>query len=444
MQLNNTTFSKVLLVIVLFLITTFAIAILGLQDIESRVRKDTANALNVVVETTHETHIIWIKDNKSSVEFTAKNPLMVSLVKQLLDEGMSAKEPRANSALKNLRHYFITSHNTLNHVGFFIITKDNINAASMRDGSLGRKNLITRHYPELLEKAFSGETVFVPPIESDVVFDDGSVRNRPTMFFVTPIMDKAGVRALFALQILPNRSFTRITQAGRIGKTGETYVFNKSGFMLTNSRFVSDLHRIGLITKEQDAILNIRVSDPGANMLNGFKPVLSPSDQALTVMAESAVSGKSGVNVSGYRDYRGQTVFGAWLWNEELGFGVTTEIDEKEALRSYELTKNTVQYIVLIMLSLSVLLALVIYWIEQKASKNLKSAYNELEHKTTELKALQGVVPICSYCKHIRNDEGSWDLLEQYFSDHLDAKFTHGICPSCLAKQKEKIQAEND
>lgn len=51
-----------------------------------------------------------------------------------------------------------------------------------------------------------------------------------------------------------------------------------------------------------------------------------------------------------------------------------------------------------------------------------------------EIKTLQGIIPICSYCHNIRDDDGAWDKVDAYISKHSEAKFSHGICPSCLPK----------
>ena len=55
----------------------------------------------------------------------------------------------------------------------------------------------------------------------------------------------------------------------------------------------------------------------------------------------------------------------------------------------------------------------------------------ELMH---EVKALSGLLPICAWCKRIRDDKGYWNQLEAYISSHSEAEFTHGICPDCLSK----------
>ena len=51
-----------------------------------------------------------------------------------------------------------------------------------------------------------------------------------------------------------------------------------------------------------------------------------------------------------------------------------------------------------------------------------------------EVKTLNGLLPICAWCKRIRDDKGYWNQLEAYISSHTDAEFTHGICPDCLSK----------
>lgn len=47
---------------------------------------------------------------------------------------------------------------------------------------------------------------------------------------------------------------------------------------------------------------------------------------------------------------------------------------------------------------------------------------------------LQGLLPICSCCKKIRNDSSYWERVERCISWHTDAQFSHGICPACLAR----------
>ena len=56
----------------------------------------------------------------------------------------------------------------------------------------------------------------------------------------------------------------------------------------------------------------------------------------------------------------------------------------------------------------------------------------ELEEAISRVRQLQGLLPICAYCKRIRDDQNYWNQVESYIAEHLDVRFSHGICPSCL------------
>jgi GAF domain-containing protein len=59
-----------------------------------------------------------------------------------------------------------------------------------------------------------------------------------------------------------------------------------------------------------------------------------------------------------------------------------------------------------------------------------------------QVKTLSGLLPICAWCKRIRDDKGYWSQVEAYVHEHTGADFTHGICPECLEKQRPKKQPE--
>ena len=65
---------------------------------------------------------------------------------------------------------------------------------------------------------------------------------------------------------------------------------------------------------------------------------------------------------------------------------------------------------------------------------SLAQRVRELEEALTRVRLLQGLLPICSYCKKIRNDQNYWQQVEAYISDHSGAVFSHGICPDCYEK----------
>ncbi len=70
----------------------------------------------------------------------------------------------------------------------------------------------------------------------------------------------------------------------------------------------------------------------------------------------------------------------------------------------------------------------------RRLNKELKNKIEELEKASAEIKSLRGFIPICSNCKKIRDDDGYWEEVSSYISEHSEAKFTHGMCPDCMEK----------
>ena len=67
--------------------------------------------------------------------------------------------------------------------------------------------------------------------------------------------------------------------------------------------------------------------------------------------------------------------------------------------------------------------------------ENLAHRVAELEQAICQIKQLQGLLPICSYCKKIRDDGNYWQQVEDYIGNHSEVKFSHGICPACYEKE---------
>lgn len=66
--------------------------------------------------------------------------------------------------------------------------------------------------------------------------------------------------------------------------------------------------------------------------------------------------------------------------------------------------------------------------------KALELQNAELQSALENVKLLSGLLPICAWCKKIRDDQGYWDAIEHYISQHSEAEFTHGICPECMGQ----------
>jgi tRNA A-37 threonylcarbamoyl transferase component Bud32 len=157
------------------------------------------------------------------------------------------------------------------------------------------------------------------------------------MFVAAPIKDTNGtVVAALGLRMKPEAEFSQIFSVARMGDSGEAYAFDRRGFMLTASRFEPELKQLGLITNTPEAtsVLELELLDPEVDLEAGEQPTKRRIELKKTRMADAATKGHDGVDVRGYRNYRGTKVVGAWAWLPEYGMGVATEVAVAEAFQT--------------------------------------------------------------------------------------------------------------
>lgn len=70
----------------------------------------------------------------------------------------------------------------------------------------------------------------------------------------------------------------------------------------------------------------------------------------------------------------------------------------------------------------------------------LAERVNDLEDALSQVRQLQGLLPICSYCKKVRDDQNYWQRVDTYIADRIDVKFSHGICPECLERVTSELK----
>ncbi|MDX2470422.1 MAG: sensor histidine kinase [SAR324 cluster bacterium] len=375
-----------ILTIVLVLLAT-VMAFGALERIRARSKQDVQDTLKTVLATTQGSFHLWIDHRKDHIthlfNIAAFQQSLVSLAKQseFKDDSAFQKE------LERVKEYLNPIIHDNGDKGFFLISPEMVNIASMGDSNIGKVNLIYEQRRSYLKRVFLGETVFVPPIHLDVSTSGGhysSINQIPTLFVVAPVKNaKNETVAAFALSIDPSKQFNRLAQLGRVGDSGETYAFDSIGILITESRFDDQLRRIGLVKPHGKGFLTIKVTDPGENLLNNLNADQTATSKPLTLMAKAAIAGFDGVNTEGYRDYRGVKVFGAWLWDKELGFGLTTQINQEEAMESYVQTRNTLLMVLALIIFLVVLGNSLLYKLKKNSEASIIEAYEKLEGLVT-------------------------------------------------------------
>ncbi len=171
----------------------------------------------------------------------------------------------------------------------------------------------------------------------------------PTLFVSSPLKDREGVTiGVLALRIDVN-ILSEIVSGYMVGETCESYLVNKDGFMITESRFAKHLKEMGLVKKR--CALELKM--------------VNPETGKLTEGVQQCVSGNNGFNGTGYKDYAGITVLGVWRWLPEFNWGVIVEIDRDEG---YGAAYNLNNIISSVLLVLAFPFVIVAYLIGRKAS----------------------------------------------------------------------------
>ena len=304
------------------------------RAIEDETRRTLSANLGAILNNVHNSIKEWRNDQIWQSHILASNEQLVRHTQSLLKAHAGNEDlsiALAQSSVRNLlkEHLIYKGYR-----GFFLINPDGINIGSTRDHNLGVKNLMLNQ-DGLLASVFKGEDVLSRPMPSDVPLADKQgkiIEGYPTMFVATPIKDKHGsVIAALAFRINPMDTYSEIILRGRTGLSGETYIFDQNGTLLSESRFISQLIAANVLPDNLPSMLQIQVRDPGVNLITNIEIVKNWSEWPLTLMASSAINKGDGENLEGYRDYRGVPVIGVWHWHKAMGIGVTTEIDLDEA-----------------------------------------------------------------------------------------------------------------
>jgi signal transduction histidine kinase len=293
---------------------------------EAEISRRVGSSLETVLNTTREALRTWQERTTVSASFIANSEEIRAAVKEQIHVRRDRQALIRSEALHSLRQILHPYTEQRGYADFAIIAPDGIQIASGLDEFLGQ-NLIAKLSPAVVTDVFAGTAGVGPPFQLPPDPHGGGIRIN--MIVGAPIFDESGqVIAALVFRLDPALEFGSETRAGRPGRTAETYIFDKDGRLLTQSRFEQDVLRL-LPSNRSPQFLELR--DPGGDTTEGFVPHVPRNKQPLTRMVQSAIHGESGTDLNGYRDYRGVPVVGTWTWDEGLGLGLATEMDVSEA-----------------------------------------------------------------------------------------------------------------
>ncbi len=363
----------------------------GMGVIKQEIRGNLKNQLETTLRTVTESIKTWSNERITSVEVSAAHPVVRQNILRLAAKNknrkLNARELLQTPELKVLRENLGRIIRRYGFIGFVLFDPSGYQIGAFLDEAVGHRDIVKRS--DFFQRALSGHSVISTPFASAIPLPqlEGPPRNNwPTMLVATPIWDDSGkVAAVLGFRIRPETHFHQLFTSSRPGDSGETYAFDAKGRMISKSRFEPQLRALGLIADRPDStsILNVEIRDPQGNLLEGYVPGIERAGQPFTLMAQSALNKQTGVNVEGYNDYRGVPVVGAWIWLDNFNFGITHEIDVKEALVSL----TTLRLVVLSIYGLMISAAGFALFQMSRKQKAQQEAYRE--YKRNEETALR-------------------------------------------------------
>lgn len=156
------------------------------------------------------------------------------------------------------------------------------------------------------------------------------------MQVIAPVRNQQGtVLGAVAFSLRPEEEFTGVLSVARPGHSGETFAFDASGLLISQSRFDEALQEWGLLTNSPGATsaLSLELRDPGLDLRHHPVPETPREHWPLIPMVAAALSGTNDVSIVPSPDYRGVPVVGAWRWLPDRRFGVVTKIDADEVFQ---------------------------------------------------------------------------------------------------------------
>jgi PAS domain S-box-containing protein len=408
----------------------------NMEQLELAAREDMRDSFGMVLNSTSKTLHQWFSEQQR--EARAWATLLNNNEIGLWDENDTLKRPVESASSAQLKSYLLPLVNEKDYEGFLIISNNGEVIAS------DHKFWVGLQLSSVIGKKFIKETFAAPDYSAASLpklwqFENGNDQERAMMAVSAAIPGSVNpTDAALVLLIDPEKEFTDIFQRGRIGDSGETYAFNAAGDLISESRFDNDLRKIGLVREDQRGILNIEIRDPGGNMVAGFVPSVDHTEHALTKMAASAIAGHSDIDLEGYNDYRGVPVIGAWSWVEDLGLGITTEMDVAESNESILRVRR--QAITTITFILALLSGITIIFLWSRVNSTRADREREKYVKRTNLileNATDGILTIDDEQKIVRFNPAA-EIIWGYSADEVIGQEITVLIPEYARKDHLK------
>ena len=322
------------------------------RSLEERERDDVAVELEILADAYGDGISKALAQAVADTEYWAGRPEVAAAVEAL---GSAPPETLGTDpAQRELRRILGPFLRSQGYLGYFVIAPSGLNLASSRDRNLGTTNLVALDQRSVFAGVRNGASLVSSPQPTDVPLGSGT-DVEVTMFSLAPIGTGAGPLPVFTLRLDPAVVFSPGIEDPGFAESGEVYVVNQLGQMLSASSYQAELLAAGRISSPGAEALGMPVAVPGADPHPG-SPVTV--DEGFTEAAVGIADGRSGSDASGYLGYTGVDVVGAWQWLPDFGIGVVAEQPSDQALSRAVDSQRAVDVLAGVALALLMLAAL--------------------------------------------------------------------------------------
>ena len=331
--------NNVILLLVFFtLLPIILLKIVAYPRIQSDLESVIMDNLEVIGHKQAELVSTWMRERMKDVIVIAENPFI----------SQGANITKHDEAYNDIVRYLERIVSEYGYKGAFVSNDKGLVTVATSEEGAGRDISTT----DFFRNAIQGKTFATSVIPSKVPlineFEEKEV-GLPTMFISTPLKNKADVIVGVVVLRVHVGILSNLMQSYKFGDTGETYLVNREGYMLTESRFTKHLKKIGKVKKR--SALEVQLLDPETGKL--------------TAGVRQCVAGEDGSDAKGYNDYGGVSVLGVWQWLPEYNWGVITEVDRTEA---YGAAYNLKNIVMALLLAIAFPIILVAYYVGKRLS----------------------------------------------------------------------------
>ncbi|MDR4507506.1 MAG: PAS domain S-box protein [Candidatus Brocadiaceae bacterium] len=331
--------NRLILLLVTFTLFPFIVAlIVAYPRIKADIQGATMRELDGIVEKQAALVSYWKEERMKEAVIIVNDPSLIKAANNMGETG----------DFQDLIEYLEVAKNKYDYADVFICNRKGVITASTQEDILGHNFSQIGCFPEALKGNTSLSNIV--PSEIPILNEFGEKEvGLPVMFVATPLKNMDGFIVGAVVLRIDLKNLNEMMQRLHFGKTGETYLVNKDGYMITESRFVSHLKDIGFVKKRCSLELKL----------------IDQSTGELTRGVLQCIDGNKGSDAKGYEDYNGVIVLGAWQWLPELDWGIITEIDREEG---YQTTYSLNYRVSVVLLAFVLPLALSAYLIGRKTS----------------------------------------------------------------------------